>query len=138
METEIDTLRPVVWQKFEGVPSSFFREEPIRLSSDNFDLEAVNARIQIGMAFLDENIPGWEYVISTISLNMRFSDTCIIGQLFNLNSFSNFNVQLDEMGVQFPSDYGFSTVPGHDYDLEAFGFLTEAWIKAIIVRRGEK
>src|SRR5690242_21290677 len=63
-----------------------------------------------GARLLDRKIPDWRKRIDIDRLNMRYTDTCIIGQLFGINSgnrgYDNFtNTLSDLLGLQLPESH---------------------------------
>ncbi len=46
-------------------------------------INALNAAVNRGVKFLDKKVPDWYTRINTKKLNIKFSTTCICGQLFN-------------------------------------------------------
>lgn len=90
--------------------------------------------VERGAKLLDEKHPGWAAKIDTSILNIRFSDRCILGQLYGW-----FYQALDSFGILFEDCYlyGFS----ENYALhpdENWEYLDDLWRQEINDRLSDK
>lgn len=106
-------------------------------------------RVCRGVAFLDENVPGWETMIDLDDLDLEKTERCILGQLWNVQhgkSRSGEGAFYRQLREFFPDEddwerdrlavrHGFDTLIGNNSTIEdAYDRLTFAWRRVIRFR----
>lgn len=81
-------------------------------------------RVELGMAFLDQHVPGWLEWVDPETIDIADCETCVYGVLFH-----GFDPG-ERFGID-PALYGFERVP-----FERYEELTSAWVEAILERDG--
>jgi hypothetical protein len=86
-------------------------------------------RVQRGAAWLDQHQPGWDKTIDIYSLDIQFTNCCVIGQIFG-----DYNEWYAKTNDQFVRRHGFDCLHRKDKN---FGKLTKVWMNEI-ARRQER
>jgi hypothetical protein len=97
-------------------------------------------RIQDGMKWLDDNVPGWEPNIDLDDLNLSSATFCVVGQTERgLYEPIRAVLEASEHASPYPVDLGFEIDDAHDvegwYAQSYYNLLTDRWIVAIGARR---
>jgi len=84
-------------------------------------------RVKLGVEFLNNERPGWYNDICTDTLNIGLTDFCILGQLHDFKSYTDFDDfiyenEIDAVGCGFDIN---------DLDGVLYKHLETAWINAI-------
>jgi hypothetical protein len=104
------------------------------------------ARVQRGIALLDEKMPGWEDRIDVSALNISSAMHCVTAQLSDVHSYVK---GMEMLGLQdswesdgsytqhgFSAENSFADGLPEGYDqAEAFQILTEIWMREIAARQ---
>lgn len=100
---------------------------------------SITKRIQRGMAFLDRKCPDWQYRVSLQKLNMRYAQSCILGQLFG-----DYNVGVKKLKISDATAYklGFLPLCQRWWDLSclfplSMWRLNRNWRKQITLKRAQ-
>jgi hypothetical protein len=124
------------------------------------EMKTIEARIEAGMAWLDEQYPGWVEHVNEWTLDMADGNLCVLSQLSRsplaaeratrfrvaarLDGLPGYTVMCDMHGFDLdrPADLGFTVY----VDLNGvrvgdifntFPDLTRAWVLAIHARKGQ-
>lgn len=107
-------------------------------------------QIANGMRYLDEAHPGWEKLINHHELDMRYGNTCILGQIDRATVYADEDVYPSycnylndrDLGTSWAIDHGFAWSESEEGESE-MGYrmrkiqLTTEWLNAILARRAE-
>lgn len=109
-------------------------------TSASFNLDGPAVTVPRGVAWLDENRPGWVNEIDLARLDMKLSTDCILGQLYgrfwNAPSVNVFDAL---PGVEWATERGFwcnvTDDSGQLGVAESYEILNREWINTILDRR---
>lgn len=98
-------------------------------------MPSIEKRVRRGAKLLDRVRPGWADAIDTFGLNVRFANTCPLGQLY-----PSYEEARRELRIWLPARYGFhrsffAMVRGLKAEAAEFVRLRHAWRAEIRTRR---
>lgn len=87
-------------------------------------------RVEVGMAWLDFRLPGWDELIDLDRLNVENPCDCLLGQTIGDWDLHVVGMDMDQLAA-----CGFDASTSHDGMGDEYAALTEIWRTAIQERR---
>ncbi|MFI7072076.1 hypothetical protein [Micromonospora sediminicola] len=92
---------------------------------------ALTERVELGMAWLDARLPGWDELVDLDRLNVENPCDCLLGQTYGEWDLHTLGIDIDQLAA-----LGFDASSSHDDMADEYAALTEVWRTAIERRRG--